>query len=307
VKAVVDNILEYPHMGGKKGSATLAYHEKAAVGSGTYDEIKSQVYEKMNNEVEARKLLRRSKQSFEQPGVYGPGEAWGTDIATVTIRGESVFICKVLYLFTSERVGFSVSKNPDGEFVEEAFLRANMKEGRWPQSFILSDNGSPYKAIVFEKFFGADGPAWKFIPPGCPWYNGKVEVSWKDLKAMLWTFYSRVGTEGKTLVDKVSELIEPVVEKLNNDIPCRCLGDVTPRDVHDGRQEQQQERIARFRQRARKERKSQERVCDLEAGVKRHLRIEDMSDPAVRNLFALITKRYKLLRKGVSDNFARTA
>jgi len=307
VKAVVDNIQEYPHMGGKKGSATLAYHEKAAVGSGTYDEIKSQVYEKMKDEVESRKLLRKSKQSFNMPGFYGPGEAWGTDIATVTIRGESVFLCKVLDLFTLERVGLSAGRNPDGDFVEEAFLRAKMKEGRWPKRFILSDNGSPYKAIVFEEFFGAGGPAWKFITPGCPWYNGKVENSWKDDKAVFWALYARSQAAGESLVDKVSQLMGLAMEKLNNDIPCRCLGDVTPRDIRDGRQEQQQDRMARFKQRARKERKSQERVGDLEAGVKRHLSLEDMSDPVVKNLFALLTKNYKLVRKGVSDNFARTA
>lgn len=68
---------------------------------------------------------------------------WASDFTFICYKGEFVYLCTVIDVFTGEVLGFNISRRHDAAFVRLAIERAERKAGTLPLWF-HSDQGSEY-------------------------------------------------------------------------------------------------------------------------------------------------------------------
>jgi hypothetical protein len=84
VDAALDNILDYPHMGGKKGALMLAYHQIEYIGQRSYDFLKRQLKQIVLAEIKQRQLLKEPI-GWVKDKANAYGEIWCADFTEVQV------------------------------------------------------------------------------------------------------------------------------------------------------------------------------------------------------------------------------
>jgi transposase InsO family protein len=103
-----------------------------------------------------------------------PNVVWASDFTYISYRGELLYLCTVLDVFTGEVLGFNISRHHDAGFVKIAVIRALNKTGSQPEYF-HSDQGSEYASEEISSWLESRGVTISMNPKGSPWCNGSQE------------------------------------------------------------------------------------------------------------------------------------
>ncbi len=194
----VQQIIDYPFLGGEKGRLKLQHDEKTLVGATLYKEIKQQLKQEVEKELHRKREQselekNQYKRSVEKTGKYKhfiPTKAhdvWSIDFLTVALYGMYFNICVVYEIFSQAYLAIKVSDSCSAELAIAAVNRAVEYSGKNPTRYLLSDNGSAFICDSFEKALDSIGMTGKRIPPGKPWFNGALESGNRDFKKTLYT------------------------------------------------------------------------------------------------------------------------
>jgi len=103
-----------------------------------------------------------------------PDVVWASDFTYISFRGDFVYLCTVLDVFTGEVLGFNISRRHDASFVRLAIERAIRKTGVVP-AWLHSDQGSEYASEEVCAWLRSLGVGISMNPKGSPWCNGSQE------------------------------------------------------------------------------------------------------------------------------------
>jgi transposase InsO family protein len=85
-----------------------------------------------------------------------PDVVWASDFTFISFRGEFIYLCTVLDVFTGEVLGFNISRTHDARFVRLAIERAMKRTGTLPEWF-HSDQGSEYASETISSWLKSKG------------------------------------------------------------------------------------------------------------------------------------------------------
>lgn len=103
-----------------------------------------------------------------------PNMVWASDFTFISYKGEFVYLCTVIDIFTGEVLGFNISRCHDAAFVKLAIERAIKKAGQLPTWF-HSDQGSEYASDLISSWLTSLGVSISMNPKSSPWCNGSQE------------------------------------------------------------------------------------------------------------------------------------
>ena len=243
-------IATFPHLGGRKGQAYMLYHQKGYIGMKGYERVRKTVKRLIGQEVSKRELFS-GRESFEHVRAERPGEIWAEDFTDVTVEGQTFKVAVVLDTFDEFYLGAAVDSRATSALVARPIDQALAgNDGRGPEKFLLSDNGSQYISEPHQSLLTSVEIVQRRIPACVPQYNGCVEGGMRDLKSIFYNVWERRKREGadeeKSLRVRVQAALAETVFLLNEAIPRPALGGVTPADVHHGRKVAKQEEIRSY-------------------------------------------------------------
>ena len=296
VNAALNNIISYPHMGGKKGALMLAYHQLEYIGQRCYDVIKKVLKLIIYAEIKDRNL-DREKVEWPKPSARQYGEIWCGDFTHVELYGQVIYIAVVLDDYSHFYLGYSVSSSADVTLVDNAFTMAlETCAGVLPEICMINDRGSQYRADLYKAHVQQYEIKHVFIPKGTPWNNGEAEVGMKDIKALI---YQRLSTiprkRGQDIVEIARGIVHEVFKELNNNIPRPKLAGVTPADVVEKRDEKKRAATKAFIEERKAARPSKKRVDNLCQHINTKLNLDKWTDRSLKNLVHLINHKYNLV------------
>lgn len=127
-----------------------------------------------------RKRDDEGRAPLSHPNILGrlspiaPNVVWASDFTFISYKGEFVYLCTVIDVFTWEVLGFNISRRHDAGFVRLAIERAIRKAGTLPTWF-HSDQGSEYASEEVSTLLSSQGITISMNPKGSPWCNGSQE------------------------------------------------------------------------------------------------------------------------------------
>jgi hypothetical protein len=111
VKQTVQVILDYPHLGGKKGRCFMIYHRMAVVAEHTYQWIKVAVMWRIRAEIRARHILPK-RQDYTHTPPAAVGDVWSADFTHVELSGVVVHLATVRDNKSLSILGHQASAGP---------------------------------------------------------------------------------------------------------------------------------------------------------------------------------------------------
>jgi transposase InsO family protein len=240
VQQTVEVILDYPHLGGKKGRCFMIYHRMAVVAEHTYQWIKVAVMWCVQAEIRARHILPK-RQDYTHSPPAAVGDVWSADFTHVELSGVIVHLATVRDNKSLYILGHKASLGAGTELVLCPLRQALvLTDGKGPNEFHLSDRGSQYCSREYETALEDKGIEHVLIPPGEPWFNGVMENGNKTLKHHFYRLWfsqkDRPDPSNRQEILKRAEAcLAQAVHQLNCQVPCPSLMGVTPEDVFLGR------------------------------------------------------------------------
>ncbi len=238
VENAVAVIMDYPHMGGRKGQGYMIYHRLGYISMKGYDQVKKSVKRILFQEVSNRRLLPpRTRYEHERPQRIG--QIWAEDFTELVVYGHEFKAGLLIDVASQYYLGVSVSKQANSALVEEPVKQALAKNGgQGPEKFLLSDNGSLYVSDEHGKLLDKAEIVHKRIPSCVPQYNGSVECGVKEFKNVFYNVWAKRESEGtdkeKNLLSRLEVVVRETAQLLNEVIPKPSLNGVTPEDLHQG-------------------------------------------------------------------------
>lgn len=248
VEAAVKVIRKYPHFGASKGQCYMTYHQLGYIPQHIYKKVKYRVHKLINREVAKWKLLP-PRTSYTHEHSRTPGQIWAEDFGEVCLYGRKIYIELVIDVAIPYYLGGAASRRPDNEMIEAPLEQAlALTGGKGPERFLLSDNAKQYTGSRHRDFLEKHEIVQKRIPSCKPQYNGSIECGIKEFKNVFYNVWAerekRGVAKGKPLLDRVQLAVAETIVRMNEEIPRRGLGGVTPYDVwrgiaHDKREDNQ--------------------------------------------------------------------
>lgn len=235
VQNAVKVIMDYPHMGGRKGQSYMIYHRLGYISMGAYDRIKKSLGHLLTQEVIKHKLLpARTNYHHEKP--QDIHEIWAEDFTDLVVQGRIFKLALLIDVSSQYYLGVAVSMRASALLVEKAVEQALEKnEGNGPKKFLLSDNGNVYVSDEHGRFLEKAHIVQKRIPACIPQYNGSVECGVKEFKNVFYNILAKQerkeADKEKILLSLVEEAVNRTAYMMNCVIPRPCLNGVTPEDV----------------------------------------------------------------------------
>lgn len=103
-----------------------------------------------------------------------PNYIWASDFTFISFKGQFIYLCTVLDVFTGEVLGFNISRTHDAQFVKLAIERAIRKTQTLPVWF-HSDQGSEYASGTVCAWLENQQVNISMNPKAAPWCNGMQE------------------------------------------------------------------------------------------------------------------------------------
>jgi len=294
IEQTVKQIIDYPFLGGQKGSLKLQHDEKALIGSTTYQEIKTLV-----KPAAAKELLKRKEQSELEKDHYNryrekeepfikvdpqkKHQVWAIDFLNILLFGIYFRICVVYDIFSQSYLSLKPCIHATSNVAEQALEDACKYSGQTPETCLLSDNGSQFKCYSFVETKQRLKIQSRYIPPGQPWYNGALESGNRDLRKVIYTiaFYdackdtqlTKAGVDCNTIYNHLQACSDKAMTVINEEI-VRPKFKTTPMAVLQDQAEKKQQQLTRFIAKKQQERKERMQQLKANAGSNRK-RIED--------------------------------
>lgn len=301
LQAVTDQIGAYPSMGGKKGAANLAHAQAAWVGAGSYDAINNAFAELVGAELQERRHERPAPPPYEPPVATDLGQVWGGDLFEIKAWDIRFDICDFLDVFNQEYVALEATLHAaDSVFVASCFENACTERGGKPPTVATkTDRGSQFKG-VFSKALEGRGTHHERIPPGSPWFNGESERGHRDARALLMAELSKGPRPRKGHELAAVQLACVVVKRLLNEVISKpSLGNVTPKEIATGVQDEVRSATARYVERQREERRHRAiQDSPLLDRLRGMLGLKEWPVPELLRFLRLRSRDYKFIEEG---------
>ena len=266
-EALVENaaalVGRYPHLGGRKAQAYMAYHQLGVIGMKAYDTVRRQIRRVLQQGLSGRPRQEGAQAVDYQHVVPSkPGEVWAEDFTELPVAGQVLRVAVVLDVFDHYFLGWSCAPRATAALVSQPVAQAlEANEGRPPQQFLLSDNGTQYVSGQHGEVLDCAQIVHRLIPACTPQYNGTVESEMRQIKSVFYNVWERRQRESdgipdgkkKPLLPAITQALEETFEVLNQEMPRPFLGGVTPADVHLDRHQEAQERVEGYLETARDE------------------------------------------------------
>lgn len=158
-----------------------------------------------------RKRDDEGRESLSYPNILArlspiaPDTVWASDFTFISYRGDFVYLCTVIDVFTGEVLGFNISRTHDARFVRLAIERAIQRTGTVPLWF-HSDQGSEYASELISSWLKSLEVLISMNPKGSPWCNGSQESFFGRFKVEFGDFHR---------FDTLADLLEALYEQLN--------------------------------------------------------------------------------------------
>lgn len=325
----VQQIVQYPYLGGQKGSLKLQHDEQAYLGSTTYQDIKqllklaaAETLVKRQEQHEKSELQQAQYRRYEARTTAFAAiepqqkhEVWAIDFLKIMLFGSYFQLCVVYEVYSQGYLAITPAREATAAVAEQALVAACHMSGQIPKKCLLSDNGAPLTSQHFAEIKARFGITSQFIPPGQPWYNGALESGNRDLRQVIYTsaFYaaaenpqlSKRGADAEQLDRHLATSCHQTQQIINEQI-VRPKFNTTPQAVWKDEVEANQQRRRRYIEQKKQQR--QERMAQLKiTGGTTRKRIEDKVAAAwtkvahqlnTEQLFAfseMINKRYRAI------------
>lgn len=232
-------VMAYPHMGGRKAQAYMVYHRLGCISMGAYDRIKKTVNRLVVQHVLAHKLLP-ARTGYHHEKACAVHQIWAEDHTDLVVYGGVFKLALLIDVASGYFLGVAVSVRVSAALVAKPIEQALEKNnGKGPEKFLLSDNGSPYVSDEHGRLLEKADIVQKRIPACVPQYNGSVECGGKEFKNVFYNVFAAGEKEEadkeKPLLCRVEAAVEKTAHIMNHVIPRPCLKGVTPADVVEGR------------------------------------------------------------------------
>ena len=109
-----------------------------------------------------------------------PNQIWATDFTHIWFKNRWIYLCTMMDLFTRKIVGYSILTNHSVNLIVQALLSALNYCGR--PTILHSDQGSEYKAEMYQELLILLGTNGSMSAKGCPWENGYQESFYNQFK-----------------------------------------------------------------------------------------------------------------------------
>lgn len=128
---------------------------------------------------------RKRRKGMPMPDApTGPNQLWCLDFVHDTcLNGSRLKILAVVDEFTRECLALEVASSIKAPRVRQ--ILASLFEGRGEPKFLRSDNGPEFVANSLTVWLAMSGTESRFIKPGSPWQNAKIESFNGKLRAEL--------------------------------------------------------------------------------------------------------------------------
>jgi transposase InsO family protein len=239
VQNAVKVVMAYPHMGGRKAQAYMIYHRLGFISMAAYDRIKKSVKRLLVQYVVAQKLLP-ARTEYHHEKALAVHEIWAEDFTDLVVYGSTFKLALLIDVASDYYLGIAVSIRATATLVAKPVEQALEKNnGRGPEKFLLSDNGTPYVSDEHGRLLDKADIVQKRIPACLPQYNGSMECGGKEFKNVFYNVFAALEKletdKEKSLLNRVESAVEQTAYIINHDIPRPCLQGVSPADVIEGR------------------------------------------------------------------------
>lgn len=302
LKAVANQVEAYPSMGGKKGAANLAHAQAAWVGAGSYDAINDALAELVGAELGERRHGRPTPAPYEPPVATGLNQVWGGDLFEIKAWDVRFDICDFLDIFNQEYLALEATLHAaDSAFVASCFESACAERGGEPPTVATkTDRGSQFKG-VFSKVLEGRGTHHERIPPGSPWFNGESERGHRDARALLMAQLSKMPKPRKGHELAAVQRACVIVKRLLNEIISKpSLGNVTPKEISSGIQDEVRSATALYvgqQREARRHREIEDRRSLLDR-LRDMLGLKEWPAQELLRFLRLRSRDYKFIEEG---------
>jgi len=232
-------VMAYPHMGGRKAQAYMIYHRLGFISMAAYDQIKKSVRRLLVQYVVAQKLLP-ARTDYHHEKALAVHEIWAEDFTDLVVYGSIFKLALLIDVASDYYLGNAVSIRASATLVSKPVEQALEKNnGKGPEKFLLSDNGSPYVSDEHGRLLDKADIVQKRIPACLPQYNGSMECGGKEFKNVFYNVFAAREKDGadkeKSLLSRVERTVEQTAYIMNHMIPRPCLQGVSPADVIEAR------------------------------------------------------------------------
>lgn len=239
VQNAVKVVMSYPHMGGRKAQSYMIYHRLGFISMAAYDRIKKSVKRLVVQYVVEMKLLP-ARTGYQHEEAVDVHEIWAEDFTDLVVYGNRFKLALLIDVASDYYLGSAVAIRASAALVSKPVEQALEKNnGRGPEKFLLSDNGTPYVSDEHGRLLDKADIVQKRIPACLPQYNGSMECGGKEFKNVFYNVFAAREKEGadkeKPLLNRVDSAVEQTAYIMNHVIPRPCLQGVTPADVIEGR------------------------------------------------------------------------
>lgn len=275
VNAVIDLIVEYPHIGSLKAHHTLVDRERGLVSSGFINQAKQEMIRLAESEYSSRKeeekSLEKDLRDRQQPSDYEHIQAeyknhiWAIDFVDLRFFGFGLCLCVVYDIYTQAYHSILAGSGCDRDLAHRCITAAVKHNGGESAVLLRRDNGSAFTTDTVQNLlnylFMQDNP----IPPASPWFNGSLESNNTGLKATVKTMgMQRLADDSKfaglarksedDAIKALQGLCDNAFASLNNEISRPKFG-MPPQQLIDGNENQTRNRHTAFKEKRKKERK----------------------------------------------------
>jgi len=204
-REIEDLMLKHPGYGSPRVAIALKINEKRAARV-----MKKFGLKPARRSKTPRKPEDEGKEPLSRPNILrrlspiAPNVVWASDFTFISYKGEFIYLCTVIDVFTGEVLGFNISRRHDAGFVRLAIERALRKAGTVPLWF-HSDQGSEYASMEVASWLESLGITISMNPKGSPWCNGSQESFFGRYKVEFGDF-SRFDTYAELLEELYSQL-----------------------------------------------------------------------------------------------------
>ena len=148
----------------------------------------------------SKNLLKRNFKASK------PNEIWVSDITTFKLKGNWIYLCVIIDLFSRKVIGYSISQKSSTQLLTSTFKKAYTDRGKPSALTFHSDQGSQYTSKAFAALLKECGVTQSLSPPGKPLDNAVAESFFSAFKKE--EAYRKDYTSKRHFIESVAKYID---------------------------------------------------------------------------------------------------
>ena len=135
-----------------------------------------------------------------------PNQIWVSDITAFKLKGNWIYLCVIIDLFSRKVIGYSISQKSSTQLLTSTFKKAYTDRGRPPTLTFHSDQGSQYTSKAFAALLKECSVTQSLSTPGEPLDNAVAESFFSAFKKE--EAYRKDYTSKRHFLESVAKYID---------------------------------------------------------------------------------------------------